>query len=164
MQGFVLRAMGTLFFLIMAMATASCSMHDVAPDELILTDTGMPRGISPLNQDEARVERVDLKTVYFDYDKYTLKSQAIKALKENLAWLKTNPTANLQIEGHCDERGTEEYNFNLGEKRANAVKNYLVSAGISHSRISVVSYGASRGGKSTWSKNRKAVFIVIYPK
>ncbi len=106
---------------------------------------------------------VELATVYFDFDKYDLKSDARDALAANAEWLKSNPGIQIQIEGNCDERGTEEYNLALGERRANAVKSYLVSLGVDEARLFTISYGEERPAdpghnKEAWAKNRRADF------
>lgn len=82
-----------------------------------------------------------LKNIYFDFDRYDLRSDSRVTLKANADWLKENPGTRLEIEGHCDERGTTEYNLALGAKRAQSAKDYLVTLGISGERISTVSYG-----------------------
>lgn len=106
---------------------------------------------------------VDLGTVYFDFDKYDLKPEARDTLAVNADWLKANTGIQIQIEGHCDERGTVEYNLALGERRANAVKNYLVSLGVDEARLFTISYGeempADPGhNREAWAKNRRAQF------
>ena len=85
-----------------------------------------------------------LKDIYFDYDKYDIRPGDAAILKENAALLKKYPTVKIQVEGHCDERGTNEYNLALGERRANSTKNYLVSLGIPSDRISTISYGEEK--------------------
>ncbi len=82
-----------------------------------------------------------LKEVYFEFDSYALSAQARSILQTNAAWLKANPAAQVEIEGHCDERGTTEYNLALGAKRARGAMDYLASLGIAPSRIKTVSYG-----------------------
>lgn len=106
----------------------------------------------------------DLEKIYFDYDKFTLRQDAIQILNANAAKMKAEP-ANIywQIEGHCDERGTQEYNLALGEKRALAVREYLVSVGVPGDRILTISYGEERPEKeghddSAWKFNRRAQF------
>ena len=108
----------------------------------------------------------ELETVYFAFDSYALSGDTRSQLKNNLSWLKSNTTAKIQIEGHCDEKGTVEYNMALGDRRANAVKNFLVKSGIDRSRIDTISYGKERPAdpghdESAWSKNRRAVFILL---
>jgi len=105
-----------------------------------------------------------LKDVYFDFDKYDIRPGDAKILDANAGWLKANDTLVL-IEGHCDERGTNEYNLALGERRAKATMNYLVSQGIQANRITIISYGEERPvctehNESCWQKNRHAHFLV----
>jgi len=105
-----------------------------------------------------------LKDVYFDFDKYDIRPADAKILDENAGWLKRNDTLVL-IEGHCDERGTNEYNLALGERRAKATMNYLVSQGIQANRITIISYGEERPvctekTESCYAKNRHAHFLV----
>jgi len=107
----------------------------------------------------------DFQPVFFDYDSYTLRDDARSALDNNAGLLRDNSGASITIEGHCDERGTVEYNQALGEKRAQAARDYLVSAGISASRMRVVSYGKERPfdpghDEAAWAKNRWAQFVL----
>jgi peptidoglycan-associated lipoprotein len=103
--------------------------------------------------------------VYFDFDRYDLRADARATLKTNGEWLKANPAAQVQIEGHCDERGTTEYNIALGAKRAQAVKDYLVTLGVAADRLSTISYGEEvpvcrEQTEDCWQKNRRARFVV----
>ncbi len=103
--------------------------------------------------------------VFFGYDSSDLDSDALELLQDQLAWLKQNSNVSVTIEGHCDERGTREYNLALGEKRAQAVKNYLIGLGISPDRVSTISYGKERpavvgSNDGAWSQNRRSVTIV----
>ncbi len=107
-----------------------------------------------------------LKDIYFDFDKYDVRSVDEEILKENAAWLKKNPGMKIQIEGHCDERGTAEYNLALGERRASNTKRYLVLLGIPPDRISTISYGEERPldkghHEEAWAKNRRAHIVVL---
>ena len=107
-----------------------------------------------------------LKDIYFDYDKYEIRREDEEILKENAAFLKKNPKMKIQIEGHCDERGTAEYNLALGERRANHTKKYLVSLGITLDRISTITYGEERpldpsNNEEAWAKNRRAHIVVL---
>ena len=107
-----------------------------------------------------------LKDIYFDLDKYNIDPQDVSTLKESAALLTKQPTVKIQVEGHCDERGTVEYNLALGERRANSAKNYLVSIGIPKDRISTISYGKenpadSAHNEEAWGKNRRAHFIIL---
>ena len=106
-----------------------------------------------------------LKDAFFDYDKSSIRADSKLNLDENARWLKANPNAALTIEGHCDERGTREYNLGLGQRRAKAAKDYLVSAGIDAKRIKITSYGKERPfvpghDESAWKWNRRAHFVL----
>ena len=107
-----------------------------------------------------------LETVYFDYDKANLSQSSKDALKNNADWMKKNSAVKVQIEGHCDSRGSIEYNLALGERRANAVVSYLKSLGISGQRLSVISYGEEKpimtgDSEAAWAKNRRANFLPV---
>ena len=108
---------------------------------------------------------IKLNRIRFDYDKYKLDDDAITTLAENAAAMMANPSVKIRIEGHCDSRGTEDYNLALGEKRALAARDYLVNFGIAQSRISVISYGAERPldhaeNEKAWAKNRRSEFDI----
>ena len=105
-----------------------------------------------------------LKEIYFDYDRYDVRADAREALKANAGWLKFNPQVRAQIEGHADERGTNEYNLALGAKRAQAAKDYLVTLGIVERRLTTISYGeevpvCKEQTESCWQKNRRGRFV-----
>jgi peptidoglycan-associated lipoprotein len=107
-----------------------------------------------------------LKDVYFEFDKYDIRPQDAEALKGNAALLTKNPKLKVQIEGHCDERGTIEYNLALGERRANSAKKYLTSLGISGDRIATISYGKEMPldpghNEGAWAKNRRAHTVIL---
>ena len=111
------------------------------------------------------VESAALRDVYFDFDRYDVRAGDKGTLDENANWLKSNQSAMLLIEGHADERGTNEYNLALGERRAKATRDYLVSVGIDAGRITVISYGEERPTctektEGCWAKNRRAHFLV----
>ena len=103
--------------------------------------------------------------IYFGFDRYDLNSKSKKALDLQSEWLKQDDSIKVIIEGHCDERGTREYNLALGQKRANAAKEYLVNKGVSKRRIKTVSFGKERpeylgSTESAWGKNRRSVTVV----
>jgi len=107
-----------------------------------------------------------LKDIHFDFDKYDIRRGDEEILKENAALLKKSPKMKIQIEGHCDERGTVEYNLALAERRANHTKKYLISLGIASNRISTISYGKERPldpgrNEEAWAKNRRAHIVVL---
>jgi peptidoglycan-associated lipoprotein len=106
-----------------------------------------------------------LKDIHFDFDRYDIRPADASILKENAVLLNKYPNVKIQIEGHCDERGTVEYNLALGERRATSAKNYLVSLGIAPARISTISYGKEkpldpRHNEEAWAKNRRAHTVV----
>ena len=103
--------------------------------------------------------------VFFDFDKYNLKPDARNILQRQATWLNKFPSVTITVEGHCDERGTREYNLALGERRANSAKNYLVALGVNPNRIKTLSYGKERpavtgSNDAAWSQNRRAVTVV----
>lgn len=113
-----------------------------------------------------KISEADFKKVYFDFDKYNLIDSAKTALEYNAKILKDNMNVVIKIEGHCDERGTVEYNLSLGEKRAKAAMDYLKGLGIAESRMSIISYGKSRpmdpqSNEAAWAKNRRDEFRIV---
>ena len=109
---------------------------------------------------------VALEDAFFDFDKSLIRPDAKQALDENIRILFANPDARIVVEGHCDERGTNEYNLALGERRANAVRDYLVAGGIDSGRISTISYGEERPfclghDETAWQCNRRGHFVVV---
>ena len=111
---------------------------------------------------------VSFDDIYFDFDRYTITANAKPGLREVSAWLLKND-AKLLIEGHCDERGTNEYNLGLGDRRSSSAKQYLVASGVSAVKIETVSYGEEKPqcvdkSESCWYKNRRAHFVVLLPK
>ncbi len=165
----------TITVLAGAIALAGCKSK--APDELPVTAT------QPLPQDNAASAQGPLggqlgtqehfvnavrgqNVIYFDTDRYNIDSADAAALQTQLQYLMQNPQLNVTIEGHTDERGTREYNLALGERRANATKNYLVSLGMPANRIRTVSYGKERpaalgSDQQAWSQNRRAVSVIV---
>jgi len=111
------------------------------------------------------VKSEDFQPALFDYDSYSLRDDARSALDKNAKLLRDNAALSITIEGHCDERGTVEYNQALGERRAQAARDYLVAQGINASRINVISYGKERpfatgSDEASWQQNRRAHFVV----
>ncbi len=107
----------------------------------------------------------NLSTIYFDYNSFELTSDGKSLLQHNADYMKQNPNLRALIEGHCDERGTEEYNQALGERRAQSAREYLINQGISSARIDIISYGELRpavegSGEAAWSRNRRAEFKI----
>jgi peptidoglycan-associated lipoprotein len=106
-----------------------------------------------------------LSDIHFGYNEYTIQQQDGSVLRSNASWLQKNPNSRVQVEGHCDERGSEEYNMALGAKRAQSAKDYLETLGIPGNRISTISYGkelpiCTDHDESCWSQNRRDHFAV----
>ena len=104
--------------------------------------------------------------IYFDYDQFNIDAEDMAALQSQAAWLTRSSDVRVTLEGHADERGTRDYNIALGERRANAAKNYLVSLGVDPGRIDVISYGKERpavlgSNEAAYAQNRRAVTVVI---
>jgi peptidoglycan-associated lipoprotein len=111
-------------------------------------------------------EKTQLDNIHFEFNKYNLRPQDRKILSGHADWLLKNAKYNVKIEGNCDERGTEEYNMALGQRRADEAKNYFINMGIDKKRISTISYGKERPfdpghNEEAWAKNRNDHFILI---
>ena len=115
---------------------------------------------------ERRAAKFEAESIYFDFDKSFIKLEYRPILNEKAAFLKDYPEMRVRIEGNCDERGTNEYNLALGERRSNSAKNFLVSWGIAADRIEIISYGEERPrglghNEDSWSQNRRDDFVLI---
>lgn len=113
-----------------------------------------------------REEEDIFKDIHFDFDKYDIRPEAKPILEGIASWLLKNKDARLSIEGHCDERGTNEYNLALGDRRAKAARDYLVALGVPSNRIEMISYGEEKPlctekTEECWAKNRRAHFVVL---
>ena len=118
------------------------------------------------NQDRSQFRE---QTVYFDFDKSTIKSSEQSKIQAVASFLKSEQRMMIEIEGHCDERGTAEYNRSLGERRALAVREYLISLGVAGERATTISFGEDRPadpghGEAAWAKNRRGEFVLLRPK
>lgn len=128
------------------------------------TEEGVSAAAGPMIEEEiATFEQSD---IYFDFDKFNLSPEARKVLAEKASFLNAHPEIKIRVEGHCDERGTREYNLALGERRAKSAQDYLIFLGINPTRISMISYGEERPvdpghNQEAWAKNRRAHFVVL---
>lgn len=118
---------------------------------------------TPPAEPQAEAPRIEFRTVYFDFDSYDIREDARPVLSEAAQLMRRYPQVSLRLEGHCDERGTAEYNLALGEKRADAVRDYLVGLGVERSRLSTVSFGKERPAatghdEQSWARNRRVEF------
>ncbi len=155
-----------------ALALSACAKK--APEELPpppQTSTpaptpSQPSGPVPGTQAHFTQQMQGRDTIYFDTDKFDIDAEDQAALRQQAQYLQQYPNVRATVEGHADERGTREYNIALGERRANAAKNYLVSLGVPADRITTVSYGKERpialgSNEQAWARNRRAVTIVL---
>jgi peptidoglycan-associated lipoprotein len=159
------------------MATAACTKKppkDLPPPPPTAGDQGGSSGMDNGGASSTTVpgssadfkNKVSSDTVRFATDSYDIDPEARAILDSQISWLQQYPNVRVTIEGHCDERGTREYNLALGDRRANSAKNYLASRGVAASRISVISYGKERpvalgSDEAAWAQNRRAVTVVI---
>jgi len=113
---------------------------------------------------EAASKSVSLEPVFFDFDQWSIREDQKEVMAKNSQWLKSNPNVKVRLEGHCDERGTAEYNLALGQKRAEGVKSFLEGLGISNQRMAAISYGEERPldpghNEEAWAKNRRVDIV-----
>lgn len=123
------------------------------------------RQLEDMRSEQAASAAAGLRDVFFGYDSWTISEEGRQALGRDAEWMKVNPSAAVKVEGHCDERGTSAYNLVLGEKRAKAVRNYMVELGVSANRLSVVSYGKERPScaehtETCYQQNRRGHLVV----
>ncbi len=153
-------------------ALAACAKK--APEELPPappeTTTPAPQPPAPTGpvkgSQEDFIASVTSDRILFDTDKFDVDAEDQTVLQSQAQWLQANPSVKVTVEGHCDERGTRDYNLALGEKRANSAKNYLVTLGVDASRITTISYGKERpaalgSDESAWAQNRRAVTVTV---
>ncbi len=149
--------------LVLSLGMAACTDDEKKAEETVTPATTEQPATPP-----EELAREALKTVYFAFDDYTLNSDSQATLNAVADYLKGNQAVVIQVEGHCDERGSIEYNLALGERRAQSVKNYLVQLGVDAARLPTISYGEEKPvdqghDESAWSKNRRAEFVVSKP-
>ena len=159
-----------IIFLSSFMALVGCSSKkktEATGEEPMATTTDTTAGGGGLNinGDSDNKTAGNLSTVYFDFDSSTLRADTKSALDANSTFLNGNASVEVQIEGHCDERGGVEYNLALGERRAKSVMDYLIAMGVPAARITTISYGKEKPiamghDEASWSQNRRANFVV----
>ena len=148
-----------------ALVSAGCSSTPKAePTGDIVSSPTTPAAQDDSTKSGGDLASQGLKTVYFDFDSYVLTPDTRSLLTSGAEALKTKTGTKIQIEGHCDERGSNEYNLALGEKRARAVEEFLISQGVSKDQLSTISYGEERpavpgNDEAAWEKNRRAEFV-----
>ncbi|HMI18686.1 MAG TPA: peptidoglycan-associated lipoprotein Pal [Sphingomonas sp.] len=136
----------------------------VTTPETTTTTNTQTNGVTPGSRADF-LNQAGSDTVHFATDSSDIDSEATAILTKQATWLQKFPNVRVTVEGHCDERGTREYNLALGDRRANSAKNFLVNAGVNPARISVISYGKERpvatgSDEDSWAQNRRAVSVV----
>ena len=155
-----------MLFFILALVSACASKSTVEVEEEYDVIESQEQANEMNKATAESSEEVDVPDrVYFGFNKYSISNDSAKTLDTQTEWLKSDPSIKIIVEGHCDERGTREYNLALGERRANAVKNYLVKKGIQANRIKTISYGKDKPvflgtGEAVWAKNRVAITVI----
>ncbi len=143
--------------------------YHLGPDGVASSGSSSGGSFEGMSQQEARLadfrETDDLSDIHFAYDKYDLTEESKQVLRANADWLKQNPSARIEIQGHCDERGTNNYNLGLGERRALSTMKFLAALGVDSSRIFTISYGEEKpfcfdSNDACWEQNRRAHFMV----
>ena len=155
--------------LVLAMALSACASKKPKTDESAGAAADSSIATKDMAFDAAGSDSgaiSGLHSIHFDYDQSTLSSEARRLLGDNAEWIKQHSDVTVQIEGHCDARGSVEYNLALGERRAKSVKNYLVSLGVDGKRMTVISYGkekplVSGDNEEAYAKNRRANFVPL---
>lgn len=166
------------FIILSFFVTASCAKRGKVRPEAragvevpsVLEEEGVgeleSKGLGGIEEAEAALKPAEgMEDIFFAYDKSIIRAEDRTTLEENARWLKANQQAKILIEGHCDERGTIEYNLALGDRRANAAREYLISLGIDPQRIAIISYGEEKPfdpshNEDAWSENRRAHFVL----
>ena len=146
----------------MAKPNVPVAQQEVAKPNVPITEQEAAKPASESEQEMTATS--ELKDIHFDFDKYSLRPEDRKILTANAKWLLKNTKYAVKIEGNCDERGTDEYNMALGQKRADTAKKYLIDMGINKNRISTISYGKERPldpahNEEAWAKNRRDHFV-----
>ena len=156
--------LGRIKFILAASVLLGACATDPGVDETV-TSAPPSAATGPAASSAEYFNQLVGNSVYFELDKYELNNSAEITLRGQASWLNQNPSRNIVVEGHCDERGTREYNLGLGDRRASAVKDYLTSRGVAPSRVRTISYGKERptcvgSDEDCWSRNRRSVSVV----
>lgn len=170
--------LSVMFFALSILWISSCAHRVVDEEEELIVEREEIKGLGgeEITEEELEAARrkvaelrkkksIKLANVYFDFDDFSLSEKAKKTLVEDAAWLMNNSQESVVIEGHCDERGTEEYNIALGERRASSAKRYLINLGVKSNQLSTISYGEEKPSdpahdEDAWAKNRRDEFVI----
>jgi peptidoglycan-associated lipoprotein len=151
-----------LVAMVMMLALQNCAICRKEVKETVATTEKTPEKEVIVGTEQYR-HKEELNNIYFDFDQYVLRPEATEELRKIGTWLHKNPSIRIRIEGNCDDRGTNEYNLALGERRSVIAKNYLINLGVSADRISTISFGeenpaVSGNNEEAWAKNRRDEF------
>lgn len=163
-----------LFMMLAVLAVSACTTDGDQSDEMMADDAMMggeamqDGGVTSVGLGEGTQENLVATVgdrIFFGYDEHNLSSEARQIVGMQAEWLMQYPNVNVIIEGHCDERGTREYNLALGDRRATAVKNYLIASGVAPERVRTISYGKERPAvpgsyPEAWAQNRRSVLVI----
>lgn len=160
--------MGQWIVMLAMLGLLSACAGDKAPDEPVQVDQSAPPSEvlpSDYGTDSGSDMSISERTVYFAFDDYSLNAQAQANLDGVSDYMKSNSSARVKLEGHCDERGSTEYNLALGQRRAQSVKDYLMQLGIDENRLPTISYGEEKpavegSNEAAWSQNRRVEFVL----
>ena len=158
MKKWFIYSLVSLFVISMGLSFQGCSKKQVKTEG---EEAGLGDGTGKIEIGDSG----GLKIVHFDFDTFNLTEEARTTLKDNAQWLKSHKSIKVQVEGHCDSRGTQEYNLALGQKRSDVVRRYLADLGVATKRLSTISYGEEKPLDSVeteeaWVKNRRAQFVI----
>lgn len=151
--------------LVICFVVSGCASRKTTEEATTAATVPTPAATPSTSADTDFLRNEANNRVYFRYDAWNISDEAAETLRRQAAWLTANPSVSVVIEGHCDERGTREYNLGLGERRANAVRTFLISAGVDGGRIRTISYGKDKpevagSNDEAWSKNRRGVTTI----
>ena len=164
MKLFKLMAMTVIMSLVLVGCSSNSKKKDGSASDSVVDDSAMNNPLE-LNGSSDQSTAGGLQTIYFAFDSSSLSSAGRTTLEMNANYLKDNDSIDIQVEGHSDERGGEQYNLALGERRARAIKDYLVALGVEAGRVSIISFGKTTPlefghDESAWSKNRRGNFVI----
>ncbi|MBU1355830.1 MAG: peptidoglycan-associated lipoprotein Pal [Candidatus Edwardsbacteria bacterium] len=152
-------------FAALTMVFSGCAKKQTTPqEEIVKPELTVEKPITTPEEKKPEV-KIDFSTVYFGFDSYSIEEASVSLLTEAAKLLRSYPQVSVRLEGHCDERGTTEYNLALGEKRSVAVRDYLVNLGVERSRLATVSFGKEKPAdlghnEISWAKNRRVEFVI----
>lgn len=164
MKLFKLMTMSLIMSLVLVGCSSNAKKKDGSASDSVVDDSAMSNPLE-LNGSSDQSTAGGLQTIYFDFDSSNLSSAGRMTLESNAQFLKDNDNIDVQVEGHCDERGGEQYNLALGERRARAIKDYLVALGVESARVSIISFGKTTPlefghDESAWARNRRGNFVI----